>query len=953
MKIIAKLCVLTGILLLCTATPLRAQRNNGGISFNGTVYASDSEGGGGSSASTPLPYAVVSLPEIGVATTTDIGGRFEIRLAHPGKFKVEISSLGFEPLTRTVEVSAQKAFSFTLKASSFYLEDVVVAAESKKTGAATASKISKSAMDHIQATSLADVMSLLPGADLRTADQIALKRADAFSVRNGQSFGTAVIMDGAPISNNANMQTMSMAIGATAGPSIATPNSGIDMRTITTNNIESVEVIRGIASAQYGDIASGAVIVNSKAGRAPLSLQLDVNPNVYMASASHGIGLGRKAGVLNYGLDYTFAQYDPTEGYDTYNRITGRVGYSNTIGKWTTNTSFDLFYTKDKAEPNPDDERDQDVMTQRDLGLRFNTNGTFNFNRKWFKNLRYTVSANYTSKKTYSSEFATNSDWTYSTSKTDGAVLSSLPGQDLYYVDAEGNKVKITNISDADKNGKAWRLPSDYTAVYDLYGKELNTFAQVTANFAGDLGRTHHRLIIGGDYRATGNLGEGKVFDPENPPRRKVGTNFTTQRERAFKDVPFMHQFGLYAEEYFSMDILRRKLEVVAGVRYDHVYGMDGGLAPRINASYDVIPEKLSIRGGYGITFKAPSLGYLYPDNAYFDILNFDNSSLSGYSDAQKFQIATTHVYSAENPDLELAKTEKWEVGADFKIGQVRGSVTYFEDKTRNGYMSSATFDSFKSVDYNQYKSTRPDNETDLPELSLKSSDRILLSYSMPTNYFAYENKGIEFDVDFGRVDAIRTSFGLNGNWTRYKSWVNYYTFDNHTTGSSVAGSFPHMGVFEPGSEVNHSTSTTTNLRITHNIPRIGFVVTLTVGVKWHERSYTSYKNDSIPVKYISRLDGKVYDVDPSRLGEEEFQAIDRRPMLDSRRLLREGSMPPLVCFNINLTKEISNFMRISFFANNMFRSTPIWESDVYPGSYRRRNSNTFFFGAALSIKIR
>ena len=501
--------------------------------------------GGGNSKITPLAYAVVSLPEIGVATTTDVKGRFEIQLSNPGKYKVEISSLGYEPLSQTIQLPARDSLKFTLKATSFYLENIVVSAESKKTGAATASKISKSAMEHIQATSLADIMSLLPGASTRTAEEIALKKVSTFSVRNGQSFGTAIIMDGAPLSNNANMQTLSLALGAGAGPSISTPNSGVDMRTITTNNLESVEVIRGIASAQYGDIASGAVIVNSKAGRTPLSIQLDVNPNVYMASVSHGVGLGRKAGVLNYGVDYTFAQYDPTEGYDTYNRVTGRVSYSNTVGKWSTNTSFNLFYTKDKAEPNPDDARDLDLMTQRDLGLRFNTNGSFNFNKNWLKNLKYTVSANYTNKKTYREEFATNSDWTYSTSKTDGAILSSMPGQDIYLADG----TKITNIPDADKNGKAWRLPSDYTAIYNLYGKELNTFAQLSANFAGDLGRTHHRLIIGGEYRATGNLGEGKVFDPETPPRRSVNTNFTTQRERAFSDVPFMHQFSLFAED--------------------------------------------------------------------------------------------------------------------------------------------------------------------------------------------------------------------------------------------------------------------------------------------------------------------------------------------------------------------------------------------------------------------
>lgn len=185
--------------------------------------------GGGNSKITPLAYAVVSLPEIGVATTTDVKGRFEIQLSNPGKYKVEISSLGYEPLSQTIQLPARDSLKFTLKATSFYLENIVVSAESKKTGAATASKISKSAMEHIQATSLADIMSLLPGASTRTAEEIALKKVSTFSVRNGQSFGTAIIMDGAPLSNNANMQTLSLALGAGAGPSISTPNSGVDM----------------------------------------------------------------------------------------------------------------------------------------------------------------------------------------------------------------------------------------------------------------------------------------------------------------------------------------------------------------------------------------------------------------------------------------------------------------------------------------------------------------------------------------------------------------------------------------------------------------------------------------------------------------------------------------------------------------------------------------------------
>lgn len=182
----AKLSVLTSMLLLYGATSVWAQ-GKGKISFSGTVQASETEGGGNSKI-TPLAYAVVSLPEIGVATTTDVKGRFEIQLSNPGKYKVEISSLGYEPLSQTIQLPARDSLKFTLKATSFYLENIVVSAESKKTGAATASKISKSAMEHIQATSLADIMSLLPGASTRTTEEIALKKVSTFSVRNGQSF---------------------------------------------------------------------------------------------------------------------------------------------------------------------------------------------------------------------------------------------------------------------------------------------------------------------------------------------------------------------------------------------------------------------------------------------------------------------------------------------------------------------------------------------------------------------------------------------------------------------------------------------------------------------------------------------------------------------------------------------------------------------------------------------
>ena len=65
--------------------------------------------------------------------------------------------------------------------------------------------------------------------------------------------------------------------------------------------------------------------------------------------------------------------------------------------------------------------------------------------------------------------------------------------------------------------------------------------------------------------------------------------------------------------------------------------------------------------------------------------------------------------------------------------------------------------------------------------------------------------------------------------------------------------------------------------------------------------------------------------------------------------------MPPLLTMNLNITKEIRDFLKVSFFANNMFRSTPLWESKKNPGSYTRRNTteNGFFFGLELTAIIR
>ncbi|EXY31053.1 tonB-dependent Receptor Plug domain protein, partial [Bacteroides fragilis str. 3397 T10] len=76
-------------------------------------------------------------------------------------------------------------------------------------------------------------------------------------------------MDGVPMSNNGTLSQ---------GGFSSTAFVGTDLRQISADDIESVEVIRGIPSAEYGDLTSGLVVVHSKIGQTPWQIKGKINP---------------------------------------------------------------------------------------------------------------------------------------------------------------------------------------------------------------------------------------------------------------------------------------------------------------------------------------------------------------------------------------------------------------------------------------------------------------------------------------------------------------------------------------------------------------------------------------------------------------------------------------------------------------------------------------------------
>lgn len=156
---------------------------------------------------------------------------------------------------------AAKPDTADVAAMHFNLHEAVVTA-TESHSVVNSSKIGEEAIEHIQPSSFADLLELLPGGRaedpiLGAPQTINLRAAASLSDDNysTSSLGTKFLIDGIPLNNDANLQTTP--VWSSYGSSFV--NAGADMRTIPTDDIESVEIVRGIPSVEYGDLTSGMV----------------------------------------------------------------------------------------------------------------------------------------------------------------------------------------------------------------------------------------------------------------------------------------------------------------------------------------------------------------------------------------------------------------------------------------------------------------------------------------------------------------------------------------------------------------------------------------------------------------------------------------------------------------------------------------------------------------------
>ena len=108
-------------------------------------------------------------------------------------------------------------------------------------------------------------------------------------------------------------------------------NRGIDLKTLSTDHIRKIEIVKGISSAKLGNLSSGVIQTTSKIGITPAQLRMKVDPLTKLIYLGKGFRISPKMGYLHTGIDYTSVYDDRRDPMSKYSRLTGQVTYNNSV----------------------------------------------------------------------------------------------------------------------------------------------------------------------------------------------------------------------------------------------------------------------------------------------------------------------------------------------------------------------------------------------------------------------------------------------------------------------------------------------------------------------------------------------------------------------------------------------------------------------------------------------
>lgn len=685
----------------------------------------------------PLIGANVIIKENRFGAATNKFGKYFIHKLKPGKYTVEASFIGYKKESKEVVVKKGEIVTvdFYLESTAFYIGaiEVVGTSELIPKDASTKTVITGAEVEHFQASSIGDVLDLVPG--IQKTSNPGLSKTSQVAIRGEETdklsaSGTLLVVDGIPISNNANLQFEKWTSGIT-GPSNV--GGGVDLRTIPADNIESIEVIRGLPSVRFGDVTAGVINVRTKTGVQPHRLKIKNNPDTREFNLGGGSNL--KFAGFSYNLNAAQSERDIRKKGDEYIRLTAQTVFSKDFLNNRLNTNLKLYGQRIFDEEQPKG----DVYQTR------------NYNRG------YSLQSGFWGKYTTELDIENFNFNAYLNYRRENSMKSRLVQSDLRILPT-GDTVS-TYLGKVETRGNEWQLGGrlEWERIY------------LTGDFI-------HKILVGSDLQYEVNTGEGVLIDT-------IFNYYGVESGKLpyrFDDIPGQLLSSIYAEDKITGK-LGIDFSAVIGFRYEmyrpHKFNLSGlwgkgdiiqshqgtFFNPRFNlVAY--LSESNQIRLSLGTTTKSPAMSYIYPPPTVLKWRNpLDSQTV--------FYRLPTH-----NTELKGYREWQYEISYDHKFGDLIGASISAYYKSRKNDPSGQSIPIFYYRELNSTKYLYYIGE-----------------YSIQQNVGWNQSKGVEFTIRSSKIKPLNMDFQIVGSYNFIKRGTNVWSYDESP--DLTLGRFPNYKV--------------------------------------------------------------------------------------------------------------------------------------------------------------
>ncbi len=856
----------------------------------------------------PIKQVLVRIEPGSITTITKSNGTFLLSNLSPGTYELQFLKDGYLTaifMHQAIDAGMMRTLRVELVPSEGMAGDVIqiggieILADKHllPDKLATSTIIRSNELEHLQATSLGDALDLVPGVELRNQPHLKAPRIAQFrdprpaDLMSG--LGTKIMIDGIPYTNNANLQ------GPLLSGVFTGTGNGVDLREIPADPLEAIEVIRGVAPAEHGDLLAGLVKVTTRASaKAGHRLKAKNNPDTKEINWGGRFRLGRTS--MNYNLNWAYSQRDLRKDYDHTQRLAAQFKLVRHDAENKPLSQHQFGYVKliEAVRQNP---KDPDAMASADRGFRFTYDYQTSFPIASSLSIHSNLFINYRRHNSYKQYRIV----------ADNRVVSPLmiPGTTI-----------------------GFKPSPSYLFKCSILGDELSIGHDVQCRYESFVGRLFQIIKLGHQIQFDDNFGKGRQFDPLYP-------DHLGNRPRRFDAIPGLLQHAVYITDQitgrwgkeFTLDIGFR-LERYTSDRWPHLQFLSSkhGLFfnPRLNLAY-FLTTNSQVRFGYGQFSKAPALIYCYPDPTYLDVSDLLTKFIATDTILIRDSLITTYIFDGANPKLKGLRERKFELSWDQQVGPIGFSLTGFYSQ-RNGEPHLEQI----PIVYHKYLRLRASDAT-----GQGIADTLMSHYLTNINAGWAKFDGVELIVKSRRLPQ----FPFDGS-----IMISYQHVKNGSKAPSWGVPFPDFTVpkYQPAA------SWTQKLLVTYQLNYISralgiWLSLLAQHVPHYQTRHCGY-GDSLAVAYYDGLTNKTILIPQAARDDPAYlrYRLNKNP-----RDYRVYRYPDKWLINVRVSKSLFRGAELSLYVNNVLNDRAFYEDPYHPGFYYPGNPE-IFYGIEFSMVI-